>query len=98
MFVIFINDLPEMVVSAAKIFADDTKLFRNITSEEERHKIQTDLDMSVKWSEDWQLGINEGKCKVLRLGFTNPKHDYHMKGVTLAVVTKGKYIGVVIEN
>jgi len=70
LFVIFINDLPEVVANIANIFADDTKLFRKITSEENRHKIQTDLDMLVRWSEH------------LHLGSRNPKYDYHMKGVT----------------
>ena len=76
--------------------ADNTKLFRNITSEEDRHKIQTDRDMIVKWSEDWQLGFNEGKCKVLHLESRNPKHDYHMKAVTLAVATEESDLGVII--
>ena len=55
LFVILINNLPEMVASTAKIFADDTKvtkLFHNITSEEDHHKIQTNLDILVKWSEE----------------------------------------------
>ena len=96
MFVIFINYLPKLATSTGKIFADDTKLFRNITLEEARYNIQTNLDMLVKWLEDWQLGFNERKCKVLHLGFRNPKQYYHMKGVTLAVATEEKDLCVII--
>ena len=78
LFVIFINDLPEMVYSTAKIFADDTKLFRTITSEGDRHRLQEYLKHLVIWSEKWQLGFNEGKCKVLHFGNSNPRHVYHM--------------------
>jgi len=35
------------------------------SSEEDHHKIQTDLYMLVKWSEDWRLKFNEGECKVI---------------------------------
>jgi len=35
LFVIFINDLPDVVSSTAKIFADDTKLFREIRTIED---------------------------------------------------------------
>jgi len=80
--------LREMVASTAKILTDDAKLFHNITLEE-------DLDMLINWSE---LGFNEGKCKVLHLGLRNPKHDYHMKGVPLAVTTEENDLGVIIDE
>ena len=91
---LFISDCPEMVESTAKIFTDDTKLFRCITTEEERHKIQTDLDMPVKCSEDWHLG----GCNVLPLGSSNPKHDHHMKGASLVVATEERFLGVIIDE
>ena len=69
-----------------------------VASEEDRHQIQTDLDRLVQWSEDWQLGFNEGKCKVLHLGSRNPKNDYHMKGMTLTVTTEEKDLGVIIDD
>ena len=52
LFVIFINDLPDVVISITKIFADDTKLFRAIRTLEDREKLRDDLNQLVKWSED----------------------------------------------
>ena len=43
LFVIFINDLPDAVRSTTKIFADDTKLFRAIRSQEVHYIMQQDL-------------------------------------------------------
>ena len=98
---IFINDLPEMAYSTAKIFADDIKLFRTITSEGDRHQLQEDLKQLkhlVTWSEKWQLGFNEGKCKVLHLGNSNPRHTYHMNEVALSAGSEEKDLGVIIDE
>ena len=53
-------------------------------SRDDHHQIQADLDLLAKWSEEWQLGFNEGKCKIFHLGSNNPKLDYNMNGVVLA--------------
>jgi len=44
LFVIFINDLPDVVSSTARIFADDTKLLREIGTIEDHDVLQQDLD------------------------------------------------------
>jgi len=50
MFCIFINDIPEAVNSAMKIFADETKLYSTVTATEEVAKIQEDIDSLMKWA------------------------------------------------
>ena len=37
LFVIFINDLPDMIRSTVKIFADDTKIFHIMLSQDDHH-------------------------------------------------------------
>ena len=44
LFVIYINDLPECVEANTYLFADDTKVFREIKTEEDRKHLQDDLD------------------------------------------------------
>ena len=44
LFVIFINDLPETVLSQVYLFAYDTKLFRRITRDEDNTLLQEDLN------------------------------------------------------
>ena len=75
LFIIFINDLPEGVSNFCKIFADDTKLFGTTDN---HLSIQNDLNLLMKWSEDWQLKFNVDKCNVLHIGKNNPKNDYFM--------------------
>jgi uncharacterized membrane protein len=50
LFVIYINDIPEMVESSTYLFADDTKIFREIREEKDEKMLQADLDNLQSWS------------------------------------------------
>ena len=69
-FVIFINDLPELVENFCKLFADDSKLIGIIRKSEDKLTVQSDLDKLVDWSRVWKLGFNEDKCKIMNIGNT----------------------------
>ena len=83
LFVLFVNDLPDVVHCSVKLFADDTKLYCLGSGEIGRQQLQHDLDALVDWSDLWQLPFNEAKCKMLHIGSTNPEHTYRMRGVEL---------------
>jgi hypothetical protein len=51
LFVIFINDLPLNVESDVYMFADDTKLYRDIANQSDIEIIQNDINNLFKWSE-----------------------------------------------
>jgi ribonuclease P/MRP protein subunit RPP40 len=98
LFVIFINDLPAIVKSMVKIFADDTKVYRSVMEDFDRQKLQEDLDQLKAWSERWQLHFNASKCKVIHLGSKNKRYDYTMDGVTLESTDREKDLGVIIDE
>ena len=79
LFVIFINDLPEVVKSMVEMFADDTKIFTPIIDEDCIHTIQNDIHALTDWATVWQLRFNASKCKTLHLGSRNTHHEYSMK-------------------
>ena len=58
LFVIYINDVDNSLNCKILKFADDTKIFRTIYSEEDIYKLQTDSCDLVAWSEDWQMLFN----------------------------------------
>ena len=62
LFVIFINDLPRDVLSDVFMFADDTKIFRQISEQTDREIIQSDLDKLFDWSQTWLLKFHPDKC------------------------------------
>jgi hypothetical protein len=98
LFVIFINDLPDVVNSSVKIFADDTKLFRPLSSSEDEVILQQDLDSLMAWSQKWQLGFNRSKCEVLHLGRVNHRLDYQMGDSMLNTTSCVKDLGVFIDE
>ena len=50
LFVVFINDLPD-ADNTIRIFADDTKLYGPVTSDQDRKQIQVDIDKLSDWSD-----------------------------------------------
>jgi len=58
----FINDMPEVVHSSIKMFADDTQIFRTVNNSEQAQLLQDDLDALEEWSNLWQLRYNAEKC------------------------------------
>ena len=65
LFTVFINDLPDDLLSTCKIFADDTKLYN---SSDRSTVLQCDIDKLLIWSNTWNLYFNAEKCKVLHIG------------------------------
>ena len=104
LFVVFINDLPEVVdeKSSLYMFADDTKLFREISSTADSDVLQTDIDCMDDWSDDWQMQYHPNKCHVMKLG----KHPtelgdlfnrYELSGQPLDTVEYEKDLGVIMD-
>ena len=50
LFVCYINDMPEVVGSPVHMFADDTKIYRHITTQSEQETLQADLKQLEEWS------------------------------------------------
>ena len=52
-FVIFINDLPDIVERTCQLFADDTKVFRSVETSDDIRLLQN-IKKLVAWSKRWQ--------------------------------------------
>ena len=50
LFVIFINDMPDVVRSMCQLFADDAKIFRSIKSLDDNKVLQGDINKLTEWS------------------------------------------------
>ena len=101
LFVIYINDLLDEISSDGLMFADDAKIFRQITSREDATKLQNDLQKLEEWSDTWLLRFNAEKCHVLTLGkFENIKHahQYMLCNNELEHLPDEKDLGVTIDD
>ena len=101
LFIYFINDLPEVVESIAKMFADDTKSYTSLISHEYNCKLQSDINNMDSWTYEWLLFFNKEKCKCMHLGKNNLNHVYTIgrgsEARTLDVTHVEKDLGVYID-
>jgi len=67
LFLLFISDLPDKVCSAAKLFADNGKLYHTIRSHKDCKLLQDDLNSLSAWSKQWLMKFNEDKYVVLKI-------------------------------
>ena len=78
LFVIYVNDLPEESFNDTEMFADDTKNFGPVNSQESEQTRQNDLDNLQRWTIKWQMGFNLAKCYHMRLGQRPITHQYYL--------------------
>jgi Reverse transcriptase (RNA-dependent DNA polymerase) len=80
LFVCYINDLPQEITSFLYMYAEDTKLFRESSTDVNRAELQKDLEVLNERTEKWQLRFKVEKCKVMYFGgLRNLKTVYRME-------------------
>ena len=85
------------------MFADDTKLFRTITTNDDQCILQDDLEELTAWSTKWLLTFHPDKCKVMHLGKPleeQIKYTLHDGSIIheLGYTSEEKDIGVIIDS
>lgn len=98
LFIIFINDLDEDLLNKLIKFADDTKLWGRVDSQEEIDSLQKDINTLELWSKKNCMPFNVEKCKVLHLGKKNNKNVYSLMGRLLTDATEEKDLGVTFNE
>ena len=102
LFLTYINDLPDSIShSDTKLFADDSMLMKEIKTEEDQRKLQSDLAALETWERKWQMNFNPSKCNTMRANGSKepPKiRDYFLHGQKLENTKSSKYLGVTITE
>jgi hypothetical protein len=100
LFLAFINDLPEVVSSPVRIFADDCLVYRSINKVEDTSALQNDMSALQQWESDWQMMFHPEKCTTIHISKKrNPIHTgYKLHGHTLESVPGSKYLGVHVNK
>ena len=101
LFVVYINDMLDTVSSDALLFADDTKIYRQVCSKEDALELQNDIKRLEEWTKRWLLRFNADKCHVLSIGkLENILHTqrYQIGGKELEHVFEEKDLGVLVDS
>ena len=98
LFIIFINDMPDIIESTCQMFADDAKVFCKVNTNDDSMRLQDDLTRLSEWSKLWKLPFNIGKCKSLHIGRSNNRTIYKMDNQELQQVREEKDLGVLIDE
>jgi len=92
LFILYVNDIPDLIKGGVRVFADDTKIYSVIRNFD-------DLNQLSQWSTVWLLRCNTAKCKVMWIGYS-PATTYTMTdtftnlSVVLEEVNEEKDLGV----
>ena len=100
LFLLYINDLPSVVSSQVRLFADDCLMYHPFSSIEDQVAMQHDLDSLERWGVAWGMGFNAKKCHIMTLGrgrYTLT-HFYSLCGEILESVDEAKYPGINISH
>ena len=100
LFIIYINDISTDLTSTVKIYADDTKIYRTISSPDvDIPALQCDLDRLGIWANKWQMHFNPDKCEVMRITHRKDKtKPIYSLGGQFRSVENTKDLGVTISS
>ena len=88
LFNLYVNDITDgldLDTATTKIFADDVKIYTELSTQNSSFNLQKNLDLIHHWSALWQLTISYSECNILFLGnfdstlnhFWKPTAHYH---------------------
>ena len=99
LFVLFINDIENNLNEGTtiKLYADDTKLYREIKNNEDHIKLQEDINKLNDWAVNNKMKFHPDKCKVLPVTLKRnvpANYVYKLGDASITYVESEKDLGV----
>ena len=100
LFLLFVNDINDIISSPIFQFADDHSMVRSIRTYDDQVSLQEDLDRIYQWSVANELPLNASKCAVVHFSRSKELMDFSYKlgDRILDVVDNFKLLGVVFNS
>ena len=102
LFLVFINDFPDVIEVLLKLFADDAKVYNIISSLNDVQPLQRSVNNAGVWSIDWEMLFNIKKCHQLHVGHNETGYTYtmqtHYGTHPIEKVANEKDLGVIIDS
>ena len=100
LFILYIDDLADVVDCSIKMFADDTCLYIKVDDTEEA-AVTLDRNLSdvLAWSNQWLVTFNAAKTKSMIISNKNGNHpDIHFDRTVLENVSSLKHLGLILSK
>ncbi|XP_054257354.1 uncharacterized protein LOC128982422 [Macrosteles quadrilineatus] len=99
LFTIFINDLVQHLDSNVLLFADDAKIFREISHVRDCEALQNSIDLLSVWCQMNEMSLNVSKCSVVTFTRSNNPiiHPYKLADQQLQRSSKVKDLGIILS-
>ncbi|GAB0190142.1 mitochondrial enolase superfamily member 1 [Grus japonensis] len=100
LFNIFVGNMESGIECTLSKFANNAKLCGVVDYHhvEGRDAIQRDLDRLERWARVNRMKFNKATCKVLHVGWRNPKHNYRLGGGWIESSPEEKDLGVLADE
>ena len=100
LFTCFVADLPNHIETSCLSYADDVKIFHRVSSSQDAHALQADLDRLSLWSKTWGLKLNPAKCRTITFTLRSSPHriPYALDGHELERCASVRDLGIILDT
>ena len=100
LFIIYINDIAEKLISLCRLFADDTSFSYSSHDESQiKSVIDHDLNELDEWSNRWLMSFNPNKTEIMMFSNTTiPQLSFSLNGENIPIISKHKHLGVTFSS
>ena len=89
LFILFVNEIADPFGQSvkSKLFADNIKIYSNISDLSSAMNFQVHLDLINSWSKPWQLPIAHSKCNLFQIGShfrLSPSYNFKLDNIEIA--------------
>ncbi len=101
MFLIYANDIPTILESSTKLYADDTSLYvSDKDPNTANEKLSADLERLSAWSKKWKVIMNPEKTERMIISRKRNVREYELKmdGREISIVKHHKHLGIVLQS
>ena len=98
LFLIYVNDMSFNFSSTLRMFAHDTKVYRELSGiAKDSEAMQLDVDQLLSWASKWQLRFNPDKCEVYVLHTNVTSLPTYSLGTSVKSVQLVK-LGIIVSS
>lgn len=101
LFIVYTSEIPSLAgqfIVMCKMFADDTKIYKNICSREDHTALQSAISAIAGWSAEWEVPLLGQKSSLLHLGKQTNRNNRYFKESQLCFSATLRGLGSILDT